>query len=429
MSYSGVYLDLTLAYFLLLVVLNYRVHRSVLYPPFVFTVMWLFDLILVGAGLIEIDTIHGNTLAIVAVGSFAFSAGGLLAGLLPRELFRIHFFPPKPKRMPSLLRNALTLALVCGLPILIYQTWKIAGGTFSLSMAGKAGIEAIENGENQPFIVTYFMKIAIGASMLFATEKKDRQFWIVTFIAFIACVLSGGRTSLMLLIPGLCTIHLLQTKQETLLSALRFLRWPILLFVSLFVGLVFVDKNTDDMVGGALDFASTFFFRYILGPLAAFDSVVQNPSNYVTATSHVFQFPMSLLAKLHLVNNYVKPSQFDSFVFIPFQMNVYTVFKYYLVEFGVAGTFLTMLLIGLFHTLFYLKARQGGRLSMYLFAYSMYTVLLVIFDDHYYAIDGLLHASAIALPYFLIGSLPLCLLPTGRAKRCLLNTPPETSDL
>ena len=67
MSTFDLFLDLTLVFFLLLVVLNYRAHRSVLYPPFIFCAMWLLDLTIYRLGLIEINPVHGNTLAIVAV--------------------------------------------------------------------------------------------------------------------------------------------------------------------------------------------------------------------------------------------------------------------------------------------------------------------------------------------------------------------------
>jgi oligosaccharide repeat unit polymerase len=413
MSSLDLALDLALIFFLLLTVLNYRAQRSVLYPPFIFCAMWLFDLTIFRLGLIETDPVHGNTLAIVAAGAASFSVGGLLASLAPQALLRIHLFPPKPKRTPDFLRNTLIIVLLCGLVAKFHQSWELAGGSFNIAKAGQVAMDAIVSGESQPSLLDHFVTIAIGASLLFATEKRDRKFWIMTVIAFAACILSGGRARLLILIPGLSAIYLLQTKRESLRSAVRFLRWPVALFFSLFMGLIFVSKNTEKMTGGVIDIAAKFLITYIVGPLVAFDSVVQHPAGFVMATSHVFQFPLSLAAKMHLITNYTKPPQFDSFVFIPFSMNVYTVFKFYFIELGVVGTLTLMAFFGLFHSVLYLKARQEGRFSMYLFAYSMFTVLLVIFDDHYYAIDALLRAIAFGLFYFLISSLPLRLLPVN----------------
>jgi oligosaccharide repeat unit polymerase len=432
-------LDIALIIFLLLVVLNYRAQRSVLYPPFIFCAMWLLDLAVLRSGLIEVDPVHGNTLAIVAAGAASFSAGGLLAGLAPRELLRIHLFPPKPEKTPYFLRNMLIIVLLCGLPALFYRILQlgqsVSGDSNIIARAGEASLEASLSGEpSQSFLLAHCVGIAICTSLLFATEKKDRQFWIVTAVTFIyACFGFSGRSGLLFLIPGLCAIHLLQTKQESLRGAIRFLRWPIAAFVALFIGLNFIFKSSESMTReiadrGVIGLAAHFVLSYIVGPLAAFDKVVQHPADFTMTTSHTFDFPLYLTDKLHLTN-YTAPPQFDSFVFVPFPANVYTVFKFYFLELGTVGTMVLLLFFGLFHSLLYLKARQGGRFSTYLFAYSMYTVILVCYDDHYYAIAGLVRAIAFGLFYFLLGSVPFRLLPANMAKRRPKKEPFDAASL
>lgn len=416
------FLDVTLIFFFLLVILNYGAHRSVLYPPFIFCSMWLLDLIVLHSGLIEVDPVHSNTLAIVAAGAASFSAGGLLAGLVPRRLLRIHLFPPQPKRTPHFLRNLLMVILLCGLPVLFYQTWRLgqlgSGDANILAQTRAAMVKAAENGElpDQPFVLNYFTPIAISISLLLATEKKDRQFWIVTVVAFIGCILGTGRGGFLLLISGLSTIRLLQTKQDSLRSAMRLLRWPIILFLTLYIGLIFTNKNTEGITGGVTGIATYFVLSYIVGPLAGFDVVVQHPANFAMTSSHTFQFPLYLGSTLHLIN-YTRPPLIDSFVFVPFPTNVYTIYKFYFVELGTLGTIVLLLLFGFVHSLFYLKAKQGGRLSMYLFAPSILSVLSVISGDSYYDIGGLLRAAALGLLYFLIGSVPFRLLPAIKGSR------------
>jgi oligosaccharide repeat unit polymerase len=240
--------DLALMFFLLLVVLNYRAHRSVLYPPFIFCAMWLLDLLVVRSGLVELDPVHGNTLAIVAAGAVSFSVGGLLARLAPRALLRIHLFPPRPERLPGFLRNTLMILLLCGLPVMFYHTWQLSqlrGGGFDI--LAQARLEMIEEVKDEApsesiLLAANFTSIATFASLLFATEKKDRKFWIVTAIALFACILTTGRTSLLFLMAGLGAIQLLRSRQENLLGAMRLLRWPITLFVALFIGLIYTNR-------------------------------------------------------------------------------------------------------------------------------------------------------------------------------------------
>jgi oligosaccharide repeat unit polymerase len=422
-------LDLTLLFLLLLAVLNYRAQRSVLYPPFIFCATWLLDLVVLRLGLIEVDPVHGNTLLIVASGAAAFSAGGLLAGLAPRALLRIHLFPPIPKRHPNFLRNMLMIVLLCGLPVLCYQTYQLsrlqAGNLNIFVQARLAQIDAAQNGEtSQSFVLSYFTVISIFVSLLFATEKKDRQFWSVTAVALIACILSTGRTDLLMLISGLCAIRLLQTKQESLLGAIRLLRWPVTLFAALFIGLFFTNKQTEGMTGGAGGIAAFFVLIYIVGPIAAFDKVVQHPADFMMTSSHTFESPLHWAARLHLMD-YTAPPLFDRFVYVPFPANVYTVFKFYFIELGTVGTLVLLLFVGLLHSLLYLKARQGGRFSTYLFAYSMFPVLMVIFDDHYNKIGNYLYAFAFGLLYFAVGSVPFRLFPALKARRQLNRSLPS----
>ncbi|WP_158819626.1 O-antigen polymerase [Granulicella sp. S156] len=427
------FLDVTLILFLILVILNYGAHRSVLYPPFIFCSMWLLDLIVFRSGLIEVDPVHNNTLAIVAAGAVSFSAGGLLAGLAPRRLLSIHLFPPKPKRTPHFLRNLLMVILLCGLPVMFYQTWRLSllgsGDGSILAQARGAMVKAAENGElpDQPFVLNYFTPIAISISLLLATEKKDKQFWIVTVIAFIGCILSTGRGGFLLLISGLSTIRMLQTKQDSLQSAMRLLRWPIILFLTMYIGLIFTNKNTEGINGGVTGIATYFVLSYIVGPLAGFDVVVQQPAKFVVASSHTFQFPLYLGATLHLID-YTRPPLIDTFVFVPFPANVYTIYKWYFLEVGILGTLAFLLLFGFAHSLFYLKAKQGGRFSIYLFAPSILSVLLVISGDTYYDIGALLRVAALGLLYFLIGAMPFRLLPTIKVSQ-IENPHPESSSV
>jgi oligosaccharide repeat unit polymerase len=409
------YLDLALLFFLLLTVLNYRAQHSVLYPPFIFCITWLLDLALIRSGIIEVDPVHGNTLAIVAAGAASFSVGGLLAGLAPQALLRIHLFPPRPKRHPGFLRNMVMIVLLCGLPVIFHQILQLSnsgGGGFNILLQARVAlVESIQSGDSSQLrVLGYFTMIATFASLLLATEKSDRQFWIVSIVALIGCILSTGRTDILIVISGLSAIRLLQTKRESLSDAMRLLRWPVALFAALYVGLTFTNKNTEEMAGGVTGVLSFYVLSYIVGPLAAFDKVVQHPTDFMRTASHTFDFPLKVAAALHLTD-YTKPPLFDSFVFVPFPTNVYTVFKFYFIEWGTIGTVVLLLFFGLLHSLLYLKARQGGRLSTYLFAYSLFSVLIVIFDDHYCTIEGFIYAIVFGVLYFIIGSIPFRLFP------------------
>jgi oligosaccharide repeat unit polymerase len=404
-------LSFAFVFFLLLTVLNYRMHRSVLYPPFIFCLMFFLDIGIDCLQLIKINPLHENTLAIVCGAAACFTIGGWLAGLTPRELLRFHLFPAWDASQSRFVPKLLTWILVCGLPIMFFEIWTLAhgqGGLGFLMRARQAQVQAAQNGEPiHSLVLDYFVVVATITSLLFATEplrvpprrgkpRHSRQFWIVTVIAFFGCILSTGRTGLLLLIGGLSAIRLLQQHKENFLGAVRLLRWPLILFLVLYVALIFTNKNTKGMVGGASGIAIFFVLSYIQGPLAAFDGVVQNPVDYTVVHSHTFEFPLKAAALLH-ITQYTPPPKLDRFVFVPFPTNVYTVFKFYYLELGIAGMLALFILIGFLHSLLYLKARYGGRLSTCLFAFSVYSVVMVIFDDAYYSIGLYFRALAFAV--------------------------------
>src|SRR5690348_2233485 len=96
-------LEFDLAALFALVLLNYWLWRSVLYPPFIFCFMWLFVLATYRMDLIDVYPVHANTLAIVTGGAAIFSVGGLFASLTPRQLLRPQLFPEPPEKRSTLI--------------------------------------------------------------------------------------------------------------------------------------------------------------------------------------------------------------------------------------------------------------------------------------------------------------------------------------
>lgn len=398
-------LDISLAIIFALTLLNYWRWRSVLYPPFVFCFMWLFDLATWRMHLIDVYPLHSNTLAIVTGSAAVFSLGGLLASLTPQNLLRVHLFPEPPEQRATLIRNILTGIVICGVPLFFYQVYKISQqglGANLLMRARAVEVEAAQNGQQiSSFIFNYFVIGSTFTALMFATGKHDWKFRVVVAAAFVGCILSTGRTGLLLLIAGLCAVRLLRSHRERLWQAAKSLRWPVAIFLILYVALIFTNKSTKGVNGGVSGIASYYVLSYIVGPLAAFDAVVQAPASFMPASSHVFEFPLKIAAAFHLLS-YTAPPKLDTFVEVPFAANVYTALKFYFLELGVSGTLAIMFIFGGAHSLLYLKTRHGGRLSAFLYAYSIYAVIMVIFDDAYYDVGNYIRA-------FLFGAIYLAL--------------------
>jgi oligosaccharide repeat unit polymerase len=411
-------LDAALALLVVLVAGNYWLSRSVLYPPFLFCTMWLIDLSMYRMELIEVDPLHSNTLAVVAVGAALFTFGGLLSMLVPGNLVETRLivtrFPPRN----NIVKGALLAFLFCGVPLLlrnlilgassatgpgtVFQRYRMAGVNAANSAAPQASASFS--------ILSYFILWSLYAAPLFMIERRDKSFWMMTFIAFLASVLSTGRVPILQLVCSLICVHLLTTNRQTFWVALKTARIPIVLFMCLYFGLIFLNKDTSMYVGGIGTIIFFFFVSYIVGPVAAFDYLLQHPQEYAGVSNHTFKFFLGILSHLHLVQ-YEPLPQYDKFVYVPFSTNVYTVYKFYFVDFGLYGALIVIFLIGLLHTLVYRKARTGSELGMYFFAVTIFPAIFCIFSDEYAAFGSYIDALLLGSIYIGLRSLPLRILP------------------
>ena len=414
-------MDAFVSVFLLFLVLaNYRLSRSVLYPPFVFCAMWLLDVALYNLHLAEMDRMHNETFTIIAAGAALFTIGGLLAKTVPGIWIRTRVVlvgqklrPLADPRRTRWIKLLLILAVVAGVLYVLHTTIvnaRAGVGSNFLARARSAGLASSGQSEQHRSIVPYLILWAVYLTALFQIEERDKAFWAVGTIAFFACILSGGRTQLLLLISAVTCIHLLRSGQISFRSAVRFAKWPALGFLLLWVVLIFVNKDTSGFGSSIAQIIGRFLVGYIVGPMVGLDYFLRHPLEYAGAPEHTFKFFLSIAASFHLIQ-YAPPSEFDTFVNVPFPTNVYTVYKFYMTDFGLYGALAVMLIIGFLHTLLYRKARTGSKLGIYFFSLTLYPLVMVIFDDQYSAFGSYINILLVGALYLLARSERMLGLP------------------
>ena len=165
-------------------------------------------------------------------------------------------------------------------------------------------------------------------------------------------------------------------------------------------GLTFLNKDTSIYEGGVAGILMFFLVSYIVGPSAALDYFMQHPQDYAGIPHHTFKFFLAIAARLHLYQTPVTET-FDQFLMVPYPTNVYTVYRDYIIDFGLYGALIAVVLIGLLHTLLYRKARTGSELGIYFFSITLFAVFMAPFSDEYASfgsfIDALLFASCTAV--------------------------------
>jgi oligosaccharide repeat unit polymerase len=422
--------DAALALLVVLLIANYWITRSVLYPPILFCAMWFFDLSLYRLNLTEINSLHPYTIAVVTAGAALFSLGGGLGLLVPGSLIRSRFvltrFPPRNQ----LVKPLLLLFLSCGLPLLFASVLRMAGGGGGEgSLLAQARTNAVA-GANQAAgpagfsFLPYFSLWPIYAAFLFLIEKRDKAFWLMALVAFAAAVLTTGRVPILQLIAGLTCIHLMQTNRVRFWSALKVIRTPVLLFLGLYVGLIFVDKGSQaSFYGNSVgEIVLVLFVSYVVGPTAALDYLFQHPQEYIPAPNYTFKFFLGIASHLHLLAFEGFPP-LDVYVLVPNPVNVYTVYKSLFVDWGLAGALIAILIFGFLHTLVFRKAKTGSELGLYFLAILMLPAMMSIFADEYTAFGSYIDAFLFGALYFYFRSLSLRVLPRLRSGYGAVTTP------
>jgi oligosaccharide repeat unit polymerase len=388
---------------------NYRLSRSVLYPPFVFCAVWVFVLLLYAADLEHLGELHTVTLSLITFGAIFMSAGGGAAMLLPEALMRLHVPALHPKQT-RLIRIILLFVIGVGIAFIARRTIVAAGqgvGSAFLERARNAMFE-----ETGPIpIYTYALPWSIFASVMFCIERRDWSAWAMIFLSLAGSIVGTGRVTLLQLIAALTCVSLLMRDQVTVSAAFRVIRWPLLAFLVLWIGLIFTTKDTT--VFGQMTVGNTvvlFLVGYIVGPVVGLDYVLGHGYQYADVPHHTFKFFLTAASALHLIQ-YTPPPLFDEFAPMPFPTNVYSVYKFYYTDFGLLGTLAVMAFIGFLQTALYKKARTKSVLAVYLFSLSMFPLIMVFFDDLYSAFGVLLDTILFGCAYLLLSHLRFTWLP------------------
>ena len=388
-----------------LTIFNYYAgRRNILYPAFLFSLIWLVVFCIYMLPLVEVDKLGTYTLFVVVSGVISFSAGAAIVGwwTFSRPL-------AVASRSNSIFKKILFFCCLALLPGFVLEILRLSasGGLESFMISARAAIaDAVTSGE-KPYsspIYTIAPMLAIFNAFIFLIEAREGRrervwVWASVLMALSFSVLSTGRTWFLELVVGLVGIHLLRSRRFSAKDAWKFVRWPLVATLVLFSLLVLLNKDTSGENGGTTDALGHYVLGYTVIPLAGFDYVLHHPSEYKYDSNHTFKQALPTLARIFGFR-YTPPPTLDDFVWVPLPTNVYTVFKYYYVDFGLSGMLVTMFSIGAGQTWLFQKALTGAHFYIFLFAISLYPLAMVAFDDSYSLILNNLVAVAFAALYF-----------------------------
>ncbi len=393
---------LALTFLGLFTVANYFVgKRRVLYPPFIYSAIWALDLVIFKVSPIELNEVHAITWWVITAGALVFSMGGWLTRFVPRAVVTTRVTEFSRPSVSNLGRVILLSICILAIPIMLHDVGQRAsGGSGNILVAARQSYlySATEEDSHNPLIANLPL-LSVCATLLCLIERRDKIFWAAFLLSVVCCVLTTGRTFVLMLFSSVLAALLFKSKKDNFVGFLKFALVPSVLFVVLFIGLIYASKDVSNYRGDNEAIVQNFALAYIVAPIPALDYVLTHPSEYSQAANHTFSFFPEIASRLGF--DVKAPPAFDSAIAVPMPTNVYTVYKFYLTDFGFLGTFIVIIVIGFCQTVVYRRAVAGGRISLYFCALLTFPAVMSIFADQYAgSFYLLLKAALLAVLYF-----------------------------
>ena len=393
---------LALTFLGLLTIANYFLgRRRVLYPPFIYSAIWALDLVIFKVSPLELNEVHPITWWVITAGALVFSIGGWLTRFVPRAVIVTRVTEFSRPSAANLGRVILLSICILAVPFMLRDVAQQgSGGTGStLAAARTEYVELASEGKAADTVDSKLPLFSICVTIICLIEKRDKVFWAAFLVSMVCCVLTTGRTWILMLLAAVAVVSMLKNKKDNITGIFKYGLIPFLFFVVLFIGLIFSNKDVSNFRGNNEAVVQNFTLAYIVTPIPALDYVLTHPSEYAHAANHTF----SLFTYIAYQLGYeVKLSPaLDIPISVPWPTNVYTVYKFFFTDFGFLGRFIAFIVIGFCQSVIYRRAVAGGKISLYLCALLTFPTVMSIFDDQYTGIVfSLLKASVLAVLYF-----------------------------
>ena len=351
-----------------LVAINYRISRSWLYPPVVFTLLWsivLFCLILSGDFFYQISA---STLLIFLLGSLAFSAGGTIS--IARKV-RVSSIVISGSNWTSRVLDASLFLLIIMFPFYIKRLHDLSVmsgiSDFWVGLRIQSASGFRENGFG---IFSYVIMLgnlsSLGAlvQLTKSTYSKNKTYLILA-MAFSYGILSAGRLDSMMLLVSLSCIFALDNKLK-----IKHVLLIAIVFLSLFiVPAYFMGKGMNkkaDFSQNAKSMKENIQVYFLGGPVAFDQGISTSDPGFSRDRSYLFF--LRLYNALGLSESTTVPPITFEYSYTPRLTNVYTLYFTYFSDFGLAGVIAIMFMLGITLSFLYRFATLGDPVHVILYS-------------------------------------------------------------
>ncbi|KLU62675.1 hypothetical protein CEB3_c09870 [Peptococcaceae bacterium CEB3] len=241
-----------------------------------------------------------------------------------------------------------------------------------------------------PFVISFTLLIMLTYLESSKEKPMPKGLLIIQIVlGYASAVLTLGRTAVLLLTVALVTEYIIYRNvrnRKIMLYGLFFAILGVIIFSAYSVEkYAYVEQNA------SLYQISTSTLRvYLSGGLVAFQSwITDNGGRQLLYGQNTFRFIFAVLSKA-LGYDVVARPLVNPFTQISGERtsNVYTIYYYYVRDFGLVYGIIVQYFIGILHGYLYKKAATKSPLAVYFFSLSMFPLLMQFFQDQYFSLTS-----------------------------------------
>lgn len=383
--------------FVILSIVNYRIKKDILSPSFILSSVWAIYIFLYSITRDIFYDISFETYGIYLVGAFMFSIGEIFG-----EVFNSKRLLKKAKKSQNIKSKIginkkenfiMVVALLILLGSLPFYYKKIIG----LSGASLLNVKMFFWQVRRSFlslpsgkfsVINNLVPLSIILSVYFYNiYKKNKKNKIIVYsiigVTIIYQLLTGSRSGAVYTILSLIGVEILRERKAKLKNLIMF--GGSLLFVITFIA-YFVGKGDVDKTQSFLQNIDAFckdILIYLLGGMVAFNNAVIYEGS-IASNGGVARFFLETARSLGF--NVHVPSLHMQFTKIApeIAVNVYTIYSYYYIDYGLIGTCFFMFLLGIISCIVYENAKKGNDFFCVLYGYFFTGLVLSVYSEYFF---------------------------------------------
>lgn len=367
---------------------NYVISNNILYPPLLFSAIWLLNLIglvLSGSTFYPVTT---GALLIYIFGAIFFSMGGLYALYLSgNNLNKCSFSEGRILRVHKILDIILLFTIAC-LPVYIMKIahFVTISDYYVLATLRKTSIEASTSSQRSFSIINNLVVVStfVALAMHYENDGTTGRRWR-SILAIIVAVLYGvftGSKGWVLIFPTLAFLSFI-VKKKVHFSTLALVASVTLgLFGAGLLMINFIYSDAGNPLK-TLEIIAKTIQNYWLGSLVAFNRVIETPES-IASTQSLNRFFLETAngfgASFDIPSLYPEYTQVSA---SGDNTNTYTIYFSYYKDFGWFGVILGMFGLGAGLSWVYRYSMQNYPIAVFVFATAAVGILLSFHAEHF----------------------------------------------